>query len=259
MEDSEVIEGFITGGARQGFGPNVHIEGDCLFIEGWWQAVFRIAPQCFAVRNEEPPSHPDILQVVSERLQELGLSVVDSNPDRLYAITYTEIALGLVPWQVWSTEKAAADQALAERAGKDAFLADYTTEVSPTEADYNTAELGGARRVAGLPPSVVLAIGVDDDATKALQAHLTDCRFESRAFGTIQPEMCGSLIPTLVVIDATEPVGQEFVMELRAAACGRFLPVAALTPAAQVPLGADIALNPADPASWVEPLRRLLP
>ena len=71
--------------------------------------------------------------------------------------------------------------------------------------------------------------------------------------------MCGGIIPTVVVIDASAQTGKEFVMELRAAACGRFLPVVAVTPDTVVPLGADIALDPAEPSSWVEPIRRLLP
>ena len=49
-------------------------------------------------------------------------------------------------------------------------------------------------------------------------------------------------------------------MELKAAACGRVLPVVALTTDAAPPLGADAAVNPdADPATWAEPIRTLLP
>jgi len=71
--------------------------------------------------------------------------------------------------------------------------------------------------------------------------------------------MCGAIIPTVVLIDATGQTGREFVMELRAVACGRFLPVAAVTSDTQVPLGADVALDPSDPDTWVDPIRRLLP
>jgi hypothetical protein len=181
---------------------------------------------------------------------------VDTDPSLLYAITYTEIALGLVKWQIWAADANAASAALAARAGADAFLGDYTNEFK--EADYS-AEIGGARRTAGLPPSIVLTVGVDQEETRALQAHMSDCRFETRTFDTITPEMCGSIIPTVVLIDATGQTGKEFVMELRAAACGRFLPVAAVTPERQVPLGADIVLDPADPTGWVDPIRRLLP
>ena len=256
MEDAEVITAFVHEGARTAFGPTLHLEGDCLFFDGWWQACFRISPQAFALRNENPPRETDALKQVAAELSVLGLVPVDIDPSLLYAITYTEIALGLVQWQVWAADAAAANAAIAARAGADAFLGDYPDEFK--EADYS-AEIGGARRTAGLPPSVILTVGVDEEATRAIQAHLSDCRFETRSFDSIQPEMCGALIPTVVVIDATAQTGKEFVMELRAAACGRFLPVAAVTSERQVPLGADVALDPANPTAWVDSIRRLLP
>ena len=256
MEDSEVINAFVHEGARTAFGPTLHLEGDCLFLDGWWQACFRISPQAFALRNENPPRETDVLKVVAAELSALGMQPVDTNPSLLYAITYTEIALGLVQWEVWAADTAAANAAIAARAGADAFLGDYSDEFK--EADYS-AEIGGARRTAGLPPSVILTVGLGDDDTRALQAHLSDCRFETRDFDAITPEMCGSIIPTVVVIDATGQTGKDFVMELRAAACGRFLPVAAVTSDAQLPLGADVALPPANPTGWVDSIRRLLP
>lgn len=258
MEDLEVIAAFVHQGARTAFGPSLHLEGDCLFFDGWWQACFRIAPTAFAVRNEDAPRETDVRRILSTELSALGLRPVDTNPALLYTITYTEIALGLVQWEVWAADAAAADAAIRQRAGADAFLGDYATEEPFKEADY-TAELGGARRTAGLPPSIILTVGVDEDRARALQAHLSDCRFETRTFDTIAPEMCGSLIPTVVLVDAREQVGRDFTMELRAAACGRFLPVAAVTADKALPLGADVALDPADPSSWVEPIRRLLP
>ncbi len=258
MEDKEVISAFVYEGARTAFGPTAHLEGDCLFLDGWWQVCFRVSPQVFAIRNEPPPRETDIIQQVSMELSVMGLQPVGTNPDLLYAITYTEIALGIVQWEVWAADAAAAEMAIRSRAGADAFLGDYATDAPFTEPDY-TAELGGARRSAGLPPSIILTIGVDDDKARALQGHLVDCRFVARTFETIEPEMCGGLIPTVVLIDATGPTGKEFVMELRAAACGRFLPVAAVTSDQLLPLGADIALDPSDPDTWVEPIRRLLP
>jgi hypothetical protein len=256
MEDSEVITAFVHEGARTAFGPSLHLEGDCLFFDGWWQACFRISPTTFAIRAEDPPRETDVLSQLAMELSATGMQPVDTNPSLLYAITYTEIALGLVQWAVWSADAATANAAIAERAGADAFLGDYTDEFK--EADYS-AEIGGARRTAGLPPSIILTVGVDQEQTRALQAHLSDCRFETRSFDSIQPEMCGALIPTVVLIDASGQAGKEFVMELRAAACGRFLPVAAVTTDTQVPLGADIALVPGDPTAWVDPIRRLRP
>jgi hypothetical protein len=256
MEDTEVISAFVHEAARTAFGPSLHLEGDCLFFDGWWQACFRISPEAFALRNEAPPRETDALKLVAAELSARGLQPVESNPDLLYAITYTEIALGLVQWEVWAADTATANAAIAARAGADAFLGDYTNEFK--EADYS-AEIGGARRTAGLPPSIILTVGLDDDDTRALQGHMSDCRFETRSFDAITPEMCGSIIPTVVLIDATGKAGKDFVMELRAAACGRFLPVAAVTSDAQVPLGADVALEPANPTGWVDTIRRLLP
>ena len=258
MEDSEIIHAFVHEGARTAFSPTLHIEHDCLFFDGWWQVGFRISLDVFAVRNEPPPRETDACDKLRHALSERGLLLVDTNPQLLYSITYTEIALGLVAWDIYATDTAASNAALARRAGADAFLGDYATDEPFKEADY-TAELGGARKLAGLPPSVVLTIGLDEDKTRAIQTHLIDCRFVSHTFDTIQPEMCGGIIPTVVVIDASAPVGKEFVMELRAAACGRFLPVAAVTTEKVVPLGADITLDPAAPDSWIEPIRRLLP
>ncbi|MGI8808317.1 MAG: hypothetical protein ACR2KK_10825 [Acidimicrobiales bacterium] len=258
MEDREAIAAFVHEGARTAFGPTTHLEGDCLFLDGWWQVCFRVSPEVFAIRNEPPPRETDIIQQISMELSVMGMQPVGTNPDLLYAITYTEIALGIVQWEVWAADAQTAEAAISKRAGADAFLGDYATDEPFKEPDY-TAELGGARRSAGLPPSIVLTIGMDEDQTRALQGHLVDCRFVTHTFDTIQPEMCGSIIPTVVLIDATGQPGKEFVMELRAAACGRFLPVAAVTSDRQVPLGADIALDPSDPDTWVDPIRRLLP
>jgi len=258
MEDREVISALVHDGTRTAFGPSLHIEGDCLFLDGWWQLCFRVSPKAFAVRNEEPPRETDLRDAVNLELTGAGFQPVDTSQNLLYAITYTEIALGFVNWDLWSTDAATMDAELAVRAGADAFLGDYSTDEPFKEADY-TAEIGGARRTAGLPPSIVLTVGIDDDESRALQTHLPDCRFVTRTFDTIQPDACGAIIPTVVLIDARAAAGKEFVMELRAAACGRFLPVAAITSDRQVPLGADIALDPTTPASWVDPIRRLLP
>jgi hypothetical protein len=63
-----------------------------------------------------------------------------------------------------------------------------------------------------------------------------------------------------MLVDATQQRGLEFVMQLRAAACGRFLPVVAVTGDGVPPLGADTAVEAVqDPKDWVEPIRNLLP
>jgi hypothetical protein len=258
VEDTEVIAAFLHEGARTAFGPSAHLEGDCLFLDGWWQVCFRVSPDVFAIRNEAPPRESDLREQIAMELTVMGMQPVATNPDLLYAITYTEIALAIVQWEVWAVDAVTAELAISTRAGVDAFLGDYTTGEPFKEPDY-TAEFGGARRSAGLPPSIVLTIGVDEKQTRELAGNLLDCHFVTRTFDDIKPEMCGSLIPTVVLIDATGQTGKEFVMELRAAACGRFHPRAPVTSETQVPLGADVALDPTNPDTWVDPIRRLLP
>lgn len=258
MEDREVIAAFVSGGARRAFGPTLHIEGDCLFFDGWWQASFRVGPDTFSIRDEDAPEPTTALTDVAGALSGIGLVAVDVSPALLYAITYTEIALGLVAWKIWSTNAAAAEAALAKKAGHDTFLGDDTPGEEVREADYS-AELGGARRTSGLPPAVVLAVGVSVDRIAAMAARLDGCRFVSKAFGEIEPDACGSIVPNLVMIDTTARVGEEFAMGLRAAACGRFIPVVAVT-AGGPPLGADAAVAPdAEVDTWVETVNRLLP
>jgi hypothetical protein len=258
MDDREVIAAFVSGGARRAFGPTLHIEGDCLFFDGWWQAAFRVDPGTFSIRDEDPPDPSPVLTDVAASLQELGMRRVDVSTALLYAITYAEIALGLVAWAIWSHDEATADASLAKRAGHDTFLGDDVPGAPVREADY-TAELGGARRISGLPPSVVLTVGLQGPKLDDLGLLLDDCRIVSKAFGEIEPEACGSIVPNLIMIDTTASTGQEFAIQLRAAACGRFLPVVAVAPGG-APLGADAAVDPAAGTDdWVETIRRLLP
>ncbi len=257
VDDLEVLDALVKGGSRRAFGPSLHIEGDCLFFDGWWQAMFRVGPTTFSIRDEEPPGKTTILADAAEALRAMGLQEVPASPALLYAITYTEIALGLVQWKIWSTDLDTANEALSVRAGHDAFLNDYDTE-GIKEADYS-AELGGARRNAGLPPSIILTVGVDPDKAMALGTKLEDCRVVTRALGEIRPDACGSLIPTLIMVDTTGAQGREFAMELKAAACGRFIPVVAVTDDG-VPPGADSAVSPsAEGTEWADPVRSLLP
>lgn len=258
MDDRDVIRAFVSEGARRAFSPTLHLEGDCLLYDGWWQACFRVAPDTFSLRDEEPPGETPVLAELAEALEASGLRRVDVNVDLLYAITYTEIALGLVPWSMWSIDEQTARVALARRAGHDTFLGDDDPGSPVREGDYS-AELGGARRISGLPPSVVLAVGMGEDRVKSLQEQLDDSRVVSRAFGEIEPESCGALVPNLVLVDATDRRGEEFAMQLRAAACGRFLPVVTVRAEGPVP-GADAAVDPAgDTATWADTVRRLLP
>ncbi|PZS21275.1 MAG: hypothetical protein DLM54_04575 [Acidimicrobiales bacterium] len=258
MEDQEVLSAYVDEGARRAFGPTLHVEGDILMFDGWWQAALRVSPRTFAVRAEEPPKPTDVLECLADRLAGRALSDVGSDFPLVGVITYAEIALGPVAWDVWSPDPATANFDLNQRAGHDTFLGDDVSG-EPSEADYS-AELGGARRLSGLPASLILTLGVDQGIADSLAAALPDCRFVSKPLTEVTPDACGSLLPTLMVVDATTDVGREFIMELRAAACGRLVPVAALTTDPGVPLGADLAFAP-DSATvdWVQPIRALLP
>ncbi|MDQ6910111.1 MAG: hypothetical protein M3Z84_04895 [Actinomycetota bacterium] len=258
MKDDEVIEAFVDGGARRAFGPTLHVEGNVLFYDGWWQAIMRIAPDTFAIRAEEAPNDSDILELLSTYLAAKGLQNLGEEFPLIWAITLQEFALGPVNWALWSTDLATGEAALDTRVGHDAFLGDEVSGV-PSDPDFN-AELGGARRISGLPPSLVLTIGLDQAKVDRLDASLPECRFESRSLKEVTPDICSSFVPTLMVIDATSTEGREFIMELKAAACGRVIPVVALTTDAAPPLGADAAVSPdADPVTWAQPVRSLLP
>ena len=258
MDDREVVEAFVDG-AREAFGPTLHIEGDVLFLSGWWQAALRLAPDAFIVRNEPPREDSPVIEQVSEALAARGLREVGTGHPLIQPITYAELSLAGVEWSLWAPDAEIGERVLADRAGAESVPRDLAPPDLAEVGDFGS-ELEGARRIAGLPPSVVLTVGLAPDRVRELQVVLPECRFESRDLGEMAPEECGNLRPGLVVIDATGRAGREFVMELRAAACGRFLPVAAVTDAGGPPPGADIALDPRrSPGTWREELLRLLP
>ena len=259
MEDLEVIDAFVNGGAERAFGSALHIESNTLMLDGWWHACVRVAPDVFAVRNEPPPRDTTILDDVAAVLAAKGLSNVGSDMPEITFITYTTLSLGFVSWNLWATDIEAGRVALTSKVTEESFLENKTYYDPQREVDYS-AELGGARLNAGLPPSVVLTVGLPNEVVAPLEQELSNCRVESRAFGQISPDGCGALIPSLIVIDASDQQGKEFCMEFRAVACGRFIPVLAVTPDAIPPLGADAAVSAAeDPHAWVEPIRNLLP
>ncbi len=278
MDDREVAEAFAAGGARQAFGDKLHIEGDCLVFDGWWEAAFRVSATTFAVRDEEPPEPTGMLDELRAQLGAAGMQAVDTNPALLVAITYTAIDLAAADWILWSTDEASAEAALAQRAGYDTFLHDAPAADGPFAggpfggpadgpfgagpfgaepgSDY-AAELGGARRSAGLPALLVLTVGLPDFAAEAIAASLTDCRIENRPLGEIDRDGCEALMPNLVLVDATEEAGAAFVTELRAT--GRSVPLVAVHPGGPL-VGADATVDPAaPPTEWAQHLRSLLP
>ncbi|MDQ4133070.1 MAG: hypothetical protein M3179_07660 [Actinomycetota bacterium] len=257
MEDREVIQAFVGGGARRAFGPTLHIEGDVLFFDGWWQAALRFGPTAFAIRGEEPPDATDVGEQVAEALQATGLQPLGTDFPLIGAFTYAEIALGPVAWVLWAPDMASGQAALEARVGKESFLGNEMSP-NPTDPDF-TAEVGGARRIAGLPAAIILTVGVDPSQAEVLEGALPECRFVTKPLEGINPDVCGALIPNLIMVDATAPTGRELIMELKAAACSRFVPVMAVT-AEGPPPGADAAVDPQTPAvAWVERIRTLLP
>lgn len=252
-----MVEALVTGGARHAFGSKLHIEGDCLVLDGWWEAAFRVGPTTFAVRAEPPPGGATVVDDVAAELAAQGLQEVPVDPSLLCAITYTAIDLGLVDWKLWSSDVATAQAALAARAGYDTFLTDGGLD-APRLDDY-AAELGGARRSAGLPALLVIAVGVDPAAVEAMVPALDGCRIEARAWGEIEPGDCAAMMANLVLVDATSEEGPAFVTGLRATPVGRTLPVAAVTSGGTV-VGADATVDARDsPWQWAEHLRNLLP
>lgn len=258
MEDHEVIEAFVAGRAVQGFGPQLHIEGDCLILGGWWHAAFRVGAETFAVRDEAPPEDSAALDDVAARLGTAGLQEVPAQVSLMIAITYTAIDLGFVEWALWSTDTETADADLHTRAGADSFLGGPPAfGVGTSEAGF-AAGIGGLRRTAGLAPMVILMVGLDEAAATAMAAALGTFHVEARDFSEITAEGCGSLTPTLVVVDATSVDGELFLVAVRSTIYGRDLPLVALSD--HPVTSADATLDPAgDPAAWAAHIGGLLP
>ena len=256
MDDKEVISAFVGASSRNAFGPLVHVERNVLLLSGWWHVALRVAPDTFIVRAEDPPFECSVLDDVAAELRSKGLQMVGSDLPAIQPIVYAELSLGGSAFDLWAPDLESGEGKLAARVSEESFLTMSADE--SVSADFS-AELGGARRVGGLRPAFVLAVGVGQAQADQLQRALPNCRFEATTFSETAPSVCGTLLPTLVLVDATERTGREFIMELRTEACGRFIPVAALTTGG-LPLGADIALDPAtDPGDWVDPLQALLP
>ncbi len=260
MEDAQVGAAFL-GGAAEAAGPTLHIERDALLLEGWWHAAIRLRSDVFALRIDTPPSASPCLDRLADDLTARGLRVVVAGHPLMQPLTYAELDLVGAEWALWATDPDTAEVALAARLGAESAPRDFD-EVelyvhTDTDVSYNFER---SRRVAGIVPSVVLVVGLDFDQVHELAAALPECQLVSRSLGDIAPDGCGELRPGLVVVDARRPEGAVFAMQLRAAACGRFLPVAALAHGKEPPWGADIVLDPAcPPALWRSDLRNLLP
>jgi hypothetical protein len=262
VDDREVIRAFGREGARQGFGNRLHIERDGLLLDGWWHAAFRVSPGVFIVRTDEPPEPSSALEQLAEELGSRGLQGLGEDFPLVTALTYAELSLAGGPrWALWASDQAAGEEALRARLSAESSLTETDSSYHPPSVEERdlTAELEGARRVVGLPPTVVVAVGLAESQVQQLRMALPDCRLETFDLRE-PPEACGLMGPSLVLVDATDQPGRAFVIGLRASACGRFVPVAAVAPGDEPPLGADLALDPgADAHSWAAPIRELLP
>lgn len=258
MGDLEAIDAFVNQGAQHAFGESLHIESDVLILDGWWHVCLRMSDDAFVLRAEEPPRETTAMEDIARALTARGLHHVATDLPGITVLTMSKASLGFVSWDVWAPDLETGKAALEAAVNEDSFLphGDYYEGVA--ERDYSS-ELRGARRLSGLASSLILTVGVDADRVNRLGQSLDDCTFITKAFGEIEPDVCGSLVPQLILVDASDQGGKEFVMRLRSA-CSRMLPVVAVTPGAEPPLGADAAVaTEEEPDSWAPRLRSLLP
>ncbi len=120
-EGGELVRLYVWEGARSGASDRLVIEEDALVLDVWWPAAFRVAPDVFGVRGDEPPDDSPVIADLAAQLTARGLEPVATNPPLLHTITLSEIALGLVEWSVWATDEETADAALADRASHGSY------------------------------------------------------------------------------------------------------------------------------------------
>lgn len=274
MEERELVGAFVSG-ARDGSVPGLLIDGDLLYVEGWWHAALRIAPDVHIVRAEVPPRPTAVLELLAASLGDAGLQHVPGGDNPLInAITYVTGDVSGLEWNLWARSAQIGAAAIAQRAGGETVLPGsesgydlvglFETAGTPLSdnlpgnrgdisAEFAESLLGGGQLAA-----VVLAVGLADEQVAGLRDALPTCRLESRAIEEAV-SACGIIKPDLVVVDASTRRGRDFLLEFRAEACGRFVPVAAVT-AEPVPPGADTTLEPAASAvGWSDRLAPLLP
>lgn len=257
MNDAEVIEAFLDEGSGAVFGPSLNVERGTLKLDGWWAAAFRVSDRTVIVRDEEAPSESTVLADVAAALTARGLTAVGPDLPAITLLTYTILDLGYAPWVAWSVDRATGEGDLNAKATEESFLGSGSTSAALPDA-ANTDHARGARRVAGDPTRVVLTVGVGDEWTGPLRDGLADCRFESRAFGEIEAGDCGSLLPTLVLVDATGPTGTAFVVALQGGDSVS-APVVAITANGEMRAGVDATVDADDgPTGWIPLIRDLL-
>lgn len=259
MDEAELIEAF-AGGAREGLAGAVSVSGDVLSLDGWWHAALRLEDGVCLVRAEEPPIPADALERLAEALRRRGLAEVPGEHPLIQAVTYTELSVTGVAWTLWAADAARAHAALAQRTSTPSPTAEGG--MAPSVADHPAAgDLSAAFAASlqdGFPTPVVLAVGLAEETVDGLRAVVPKCRVETEALdGAV--EACRTSPPHVVVVDASSEEGRRFLLAFRAEACGRHLPVAALTDGG-LPKGADVALDVSQPPSaWQSQLVELLP
>ncbi|MDQ6840517.1 MAG: hypothetical protein M3137_19815 [Actinomycetota bacterium] len=261
MEDNEVIGAFLDGvGTGDVFGPSLHVEDDSLKLDGWWYLAYRVSGHTVLVRDEEPPTASSVPEDMATQLKARGLAAVGADLPAITLLTYTALDLGYAPWVLWSIDLPTGEADLHARATEESSLQQGPT-VAMT-ADYrnwaDSVYVRGARRTAGAPTHVVITVGVTEDRSRQLGEQLEDCRIERRSFGEIDPADCGSLFPTMVIVDATASVGSSFVADLHAHRS--FVgPLVAITDGGEMHAGADATVAAADePDRWLPLIRALI-
>ena len=257
MDDREVIDSFLDEPSASAFGPSLHIERGTLKLDGWWAVAYRVSERTVILRDEDPPTESTAPSDVAAALGARGLRPVGADLPAISLLTYTNLDLGYAPWVLWSTDLATGEGDLNAKATEETFL-EGSSSASPSVGPVDTDHVRGARRVGGGPSRLVLAVGVGDEWTAALQAGLEDCLVESRSLDELAPVDAGSLLPTLILVDATAPAGGAFVAELGAGAATG-VPLVAITDDGQMRPGADAVVDAHDPPdSWLPLLRDLL-
>lgn len=111
MDDRAVIEAFVAGDPSA-TGRTLHVERDILYRDGWWHAAFRLAERAFLVRPEPPPDGADVAADVVAALTEQGLRLVSADHPLIDAVTYTELAVTAVAWELWADSAETGEAAL---------------------------------------------------------------------------------------------------------------------------------------------------
>lgn len=272
MADLGLVEAFV-GGARSGSVPGLQVTGDVLYVSGWWHAALRVSKDAFIVRAEPPPEPVQVFDLLTVCLERAGLQVVRGGDNPLInAITYVEADVSGLEWDLWAPTAERGAEAIATRVGAEtvspgsssAFdLQSWDTPGEPLTENLpgNYGDISAEFAEAfldGMPTPVVVAVGLPADVVRGLEVLLTACRVESKELGEAL-SACGLLKPDLVLVDASEDRGRRFILELRGEACGRSIPVVAVTND-PVPAGANMTLDAeTSPIDWHEQLVTLLP